>query len=254
MERRLLALLVLPVVAAVGFLPVSAGQVSPAVKGPVPVYAAFDGSGGFDALNGAAGVEAFRMGGGIYGMVTSRADAGVQLMDITEPARPAPVSAIFDDSGGFDALGGAAGVAVYDAGGRTYGMVAAAYDHVVQLMGITNPAHPAPVSVALDYYGFGALYSAAGVDVFGISGLTYGIVTAPFDSGVQIVDVTPSTPNRLDASVRITGHERLAGGDNDLVQITVAITNNGLATPANDDQDGTALSGELHVSLNALRK
>lgn len=239
MERRLLALLVLPAVAAAGLLPVSAGQVSPAVKGPVPVYAAFDGSGGFDALNGAAGVEAFRMGGGTYGMVTSRADAGVQLMDITDPARPAPVSAIFDDSGGFDALGGAAGVAVYDAGGRTYGMVAAAYDHGVQLMDITNPAHPAPVSVALDdSYGFGALYLAAGVDVFGISGLTYGIVTAPFDSGVQIVDVTPSLPNRLDASVRITGHERLAGGDNDLVQITVAITNNGLATPPTTTRTG----------------
>ena len=150
-------------------------------------------------MEGAADVEALRTYGRTYAMVAAADDAGVQIMDVTYPARPAPVSEAFAGSGGFQLLGGAADVKAFHMGGRTYGMVAALND-----------------------------------------------------AGVQIMDVTPPLPLRLDVSANVTGHERISRGSHDFVQITVQITNRGDATLHNDDQDGAALPGELRVSLNAI--
>ena len=174
-------------------------------------------------------------------------------MDVTDPARPAPVSAVFDGSGGFDALYGAADVEVFDTHGRTYAIVAAMYDNGVQIMDVTDPARPAPVSAVFDGSGgFDALKRASDVEVFGMDGRTYAIVAARDDKGVQIMDVTPPLPHYLDVSVEVTGHERLSSGDGDFVQIAVQITNHGSATLYNGNQNGTLSSGGLRVSLNAL--
>ena len=122
-------------------------------------------------------------------------------------------------------------------------------------MDITDPENPAPVSAVFDYSeGFRSLYGAVGVESYGMEDSTYGIVASMADGGVQIMNMTPPSPRHLEASVGITGHERIPYGDNDFVQIAVEITNHGNATLANDNQDGTPLSGELHVSLNALKE
>lgn len=93
---------------------------------------------------------------------------------------------------------------------------------------------------------------AADVKVFHMYGRTYGMAAALNDAGVQIMDVTPPLPLRLDVSVNVTGHERISRGGHDFVQITVHITNRGPTTLYNDDQDGAALPGGPRVSLNAL--
>ncbi|MCE2509241.1 MAG: hypothetical protein J4G04_08130 [Nitrosopumilaceae archaeon] len=178
----------------------AAGQVNPVVGGPAPVSAVFDGSGGFSALGGAYNVEVFEGGGRTYAIVAAWGDDGVQIMDITNPVHPAPVSAVFDGSGGFSALGGATNVAVFEGGGRTYAIVAA----------------------------------GSGED------------------GVQIMDVTPPNPDHLDVAIDITGYERVSHSGNDFVQFTISITNHEFTTLTNDNRDGTARSGEINVSLNAL--
>ncbi len=220
---------------------------------PVPVSAAFDDTGGFGALEGAADVEVFHMYGRTYAVVAAADDDGVQIMDITDPVRPVPASAAFDDTGGFGALEGAADVEVFRTYGRTYAVVAAADDAGVQIMDVTYPARPAPVSEAFTRSGgFQLLGGAADVKVFHMGGRTYGMVAALNDAGVQIMDVTPPLPLRLDVSVNVTGHERISHGSHDFVRITVDVTNRGPTTLYNDDQDGAVLPGELHVSLNAL--
>ncbi len=271
---------------------------------PAPVSAVFDDEGGFSALDRARDVEVFGMHGRTYAIVAALGDDGVQIMDITDPARPAPVSAVFDDEGGFSALGWATDAEVFGMHGRTYAIVASPVDDGVQIMDITDPARPAPVSAAFtpgifnmygakdvdvfvvygwtyaavasrydgvqiiditdpkypapvakasDYdEGFGALKGAYDVGVFGAYGRTYAAVAAMDDNGVQIIDVTPPVPHRLDASVEVTGHERASHGGNDFVQVTAEITNYGPATLINDNRDHAILPGELHVSLNAL--
>ena len=166
---------------------------------PTPVSAVFDGSGGFSALGGAIAVEVFTQGGRTYAIVAAWGDDGVQIMDITNPVYPTPVSAVFDGSGGFSALEYPYDVEVFTQGGRTYAIVAAYYDGV-QIMDITNPIHPSPVSAVFDDSGgFGALYGANDAEVFTQGGRTYAIVAAHGD-GVQIMDITnPIHPSPVSA-------------------------------------------------------
>ena len=144
---------------------------------PVPASAAFDGTGGFEALGGADGVEVFGNGDRTYAIVAAFGDGGVQIMDITNPAQPYPLWAVFDGPE-FPALGGANGVEVFWSGGRAYAIVAARSDGGVQIMDIgsadgladvsadlhvanpagagmpimtiADPIHPAPASAVLD--------------------------------------------------------------------------------------------------------
>ena len=67
----------------------------------------FDGQGGFDALDGASDIEITAISGKIYALVASLEDDAIQIIDITDPAHPLPVVALFDGLGGFDALDGA---------------------------------------------------------------------------------------------------------------------------------------------------
>ena len=168
---------------------------------PSPVSAVFDGSGGFGALNGAWDVEVFSQGGRTYAMVAAASDDGVQIIDITNPIHPSPVSAVFDGSGGFGALGGAIAVEVFTQGGRTYAIVAAVRDDGVQIMDITNTIHPSPVSAVFDGSGgFSALEYPNDVEVFSQGDRTYAIVTALNDDGVQIIDITnPIHPSPVSA-------------------------------------------------------
>ena len=169
---------------------------------PAPVSVAYDGMNGFEALGGAADVEVFGMEGRTYAMVAALHDHGVQVINMTDPANPAPVSAAFDDTGGFEALGGAVDVGVFGAGGRTYAMVAALHDHGVQVIDITDPAHPVPISAAFDgMNGFEALGGAVDVGVFGAGGRTYAMVAALHDHGVQVIDITdPAHPVPISAA------------------------------------------------------
>ena len=101
--------------------------------------------GGFDALGGPTGIAVADISGRTYAVVAGYGDDGVQIMDITNPREPAPVSSVFDGMGGFDALGGPTGIAVAEISGRTYVVVGSTLDSGVQIMDITNPREPAPV-------------------------------------------------------------------------------------------------------------
>ena len=158
---------------------------------PVPVSAAYDDAGGFEALDKPEGVDVFETEDGAYAIVTSGFDDGVQIMDITDPASPVPVSAAYDGEGGFEALGWAAGVAVFEAGGSVYAMVAGWIDNGVQIIDVTDPASPTPVDAIFDNTeGFTALAEPQSVDLFETGGRTYAIVGSWGDVGIQIIEVS----------------------------------------------------------------
>ena len=151
----------------------------------------FDAEDGFDALSGSTGIAVVEISGRTYALVAGMHDDGVQIMDITNPREPAPISSVFDDTDGFDALGGAVDVAVMDSGGRVYALVAGMHDDGVQIMDITNPREPVPISSVFDDTdGFDALNIPADVAVMVVDGRTYAAVTGWGDNGVQIMDVT----------------------------------------------------------------
>jgi hypothetical protein len=173
-------------------------------------------------------------------------------MDITNPAQPVPVSAVFDESEGFSALDGANEVNVFEKEGRTYAIITSGFDNGVQIMDITNPAQPVPVSAVFDESeGFSALDGANEVNVFEKEGRTYAIITSGFDNGVQIMDITPPASDHLEPLIRAiydTTTARLVLLFSDPV-ITVEPGNISLIRDVGDVQNGmVTLSGaELHT-------
>ncbi len=160
---------------------------------PTPVSLMRDDQGGIEALDGAGGVDVFETEGRVYAIVAASDDDGVQIVDMTNPARPVPVSAVFDGQGGFDFLNGAVDVQAFEAGGGVYAIVSAMHDDGVQLINVTDPASPAPVSAALDGMdGFAALNRPLGMDVFETGGSTYVVVASSDDAAIQIIKVSSS--------------------------------------------------------------
>ncbi len=166
---------------------------------PLPVSSVFDGRKGFGALGRANGMETATISGSTYALVASHADSAVQIIEITDPAAPRPVSGVFDGRDGFDALGRANDVEVYEASGRTYALVTSQDDNAVQIIDITDPASPRAVSSVFDEQdGFDALGRANDVEVYEASGRTYALVTSRSDNAVQIIDVTdPASPRAV---------------------------------------------------------
>ncbi len=153
---------------------------------------AVNGTGGFDSIGGSTNAAVFEMGGWTYALAPSAADDGIQLMRINPDGTPvAEGSAKDGDPGGFDALDGADGLAVFKAGGRAYSLIAAQNDDAVQLVRLW-PASVAGVSSPI---GNGS-YSAG----------TMINVTVAFDERVMLQD--PSSPPSLLLSLE--GEDRAA--------------------------------------------
>ena len=139
-------------------------------------------------------VEGFEQGGRAYAIVAASDSNGIQIMDITDPATPLPVSAVFDDTGGFATLNGPGDVEVFEQGGRAYAIVTSWQDNGVQIMDITDPAAPSPVSAVFgDPYGFITMHGLEVVEVFESEGRAYAVVTGGI--GTHTIDITqPAVP------------------------------------------------------------
>ena len=150
-----------------------------------------DGANSFDELDGAWGVDTFTIDSSTYAIVASKADNGVQIIDISIPTAIVAKDAETDGVNGFDELDGAHGVKTYTIGSSTYAIVVSRDDNGVQIIDITNPS----VIVAKDSETDGAnsfdeLDGADDVSTFVIGSSTYAIVVSRDDDGVQIIDIT----------------------------------------------------------------
>ena len=156
-------------------------------ESPTPAASILDDTDGFEALGGARDFVLTTMNDRTYGVVAGYSDDAVQIIDITVPYNPTPISAIFDDTDGFEALGGASGIDIVTISEYTYLIVASKSDGAVQIVNITDPAHPKPISAIFDDTdGFEALGGASGVDCHD----TYCLITANWDDAVQILNIT----------------------------------------------------------------
>ena len=110
-----------------------------------------DGAGGvFDEYRGATGITTVKIDGFMYALVATILDDGVQIINISNPARPTAVSSVTengnDGAGGtFDELDGASDIATVTIGESTYALVASFSDNGVQIIDISIPAAPTAV-------------------------------------------------------------------------------------------------------------
>ena len=157
---------------------------------PFPVIGLSDDSGGFTHLAGAHGIAITQISNRIYAVVASLDDDGIQIIDMTDPANPVPVTGVRDGDDGFYRLDGASSVTITEISGRTYAVVTSLWDDAVHIIDMTDPANPVPVAdLASGHYWFTDMLHAYDVEVTEISGRTYAVV-ATWDSGVHIIDMT----------------------------------------------------------------
>ena len=149
-------------------------------------------------LNGPSGIATFESGGSTYAAVAAYHD-GVQILNITDPSNVTAAGSI----GNTDALvlGGARGIAVFESGGSTYAAVAAYDDNGVQILDITDPSNVTAAD-SIGNTGTLELDGAWGIATFESGGSTYAAVTAYYDNGVQILDITD--PSNVTAADSIT--------------------------------------------------
>ena len=97
-----------------------------------------------DNLIDAKSVTTTTLGSSTYALVASSFTSGsskngVQILDITTPGTPTPVSNILDGAGGYDRLLGAYSITTTTIDSSTYALVAAQKDNDVQIMSL-NPS------------------------------------------------------------------------------------------------------------------
>lgn len=161
---------------------------------PLAVSAAYARMDNFKALRGASDVEIVTISDTHYAVVAGT--NAIQIIDVSDPHNLVPVSSMFDNVDGFDALRGVSDMVIVELSGDIYCITASRGDDAIQVIDITNPYRPKPVGVAYDdEEGFEGLGGARGIDVITVRERLYAAVAGYDDDAVQIVDlVNPQQP------------------------------------------------------------
>ena len=150
-----------------------------------------DGVDNFTELDGANSIAITTIGSSTYALVASIFDDGVQIIDITTPSSPTAVSNVTDGLDGYTTLDYARSITTATINSSTYALVVSSLDHGVQIINITDPYKPTPASnVINDLDGFTTLTSPNYITTITTGSLTYALVTAFADDGVQIINIT----------------------------------------------------------------
>ena len=157
---------------------------------PIAAKSITDGQGGFTTLDNVRHITTATIGSSTYALVASFDDDGVQIIDITDPYTPIAASNVTDGSGGYDELDGAISITIITIDSSTYALVASNSDHGVQIIDITNPYQPTPVSsISDDVGGYTELAGVNFITTTTIGSLPYAITTSSSDAGVQFINL-----------------------------------------------------------------
>jgi len=131
------------------------------------------------------GVAIATIDGKTYAVVVGD-DDGIAIIDISTPGSPTYVSEIEDDAD--KELDYGRDVEVATINGRTYAFVAAYEDDALAVIDITDPTNPSYVNEMEDDADK-VLDGAKGVVITTIDGVTYAVVTAYDDDGIEIIRI-----------------------------------------------------------------
>lgn len=173
-------------------------------RSPVPAYLIRDGQDGF-TLDGPIGIEAGVISGRPYALLAGLWSDSVQVVDMSNPAEPLPVSLIQDGRGGFEDLSGVIEVELVHISGIPYAVVVAQSDEAVHVVSLEDPSDPMPVTVIRDSQDGFDLVSLQGIEIVSTGDGILLVVCSYEDNAVQIIDITePATPVAVS---QVTGGE-----------------------------------------------
>ena len=147
-----------------------------------------NGNDGFTTLGGARAARIVNYGTAMTVAIVAaaRPENGVQLINVTDPAHPTPLSACRHGEAGFLAVGGANDIEVFTIGRRSYAATVSWAMSAVQLIDITKPTRPLAVSSVFDGAdGFAGLASPQSLVTFIQGHRTYILVAGFLDEGAR---------------------------------------------------------------------
>ena len=154
-----------------------------------------DGQGGFDHLDTVQYLDAVNHGDHTFLVATSYFDNGMQLVDMTNPRSPEPLSSATQGQDGFDALIGPTDVSLASHGNSIHVAVADYFGNGIQIAQIKDLSLKAASSLSVGIQESLPLADSTGVRSATIYGKTYALTTSPAQNAVQITDITdPRVP------------------------------------------------------------
>ena len=151
-------------------------------------------------LNGAYGITTFKSGTDTYAAVAANLDAGVQILNITDPLNIIPAGSITGDGTNTDSLelNGARGITTFKSGTDTYAAVTGYTDDGIQILNITDP-YNITAAYSIKDGGALALDAISPIITFNSTGGTY-IATAELNT-IQILNITDLSNITLAGSI-----------------------------------------------------
>ena len=188
---------------------------------PVQIHAIKDG---IDlALSSATGIELVQINTRTYALVVSNNDDAMQIIDITHPQLPFPVSTVQKSGTEYSGLSGPHYVAALQVEGATYAFVTSPSIDSVQVIDITNPSQPSPVAVLQNGTEFMHLDFPLYIESVHTDDAAYALVGARHSNGIEIIklgyDITTQTPFSITSNNANNSYAK--EGDTVSIQITV---------------------------------
>ena len=145
-------------------------------------------------LGGITHVTPIKMDNSTYILTAARSSNSVGIIDIGNPKMPEQVALLEDDIN--LALKSANSIEIISINGRTYALVASPGDNAMQIIDVTHPASPFPVSAARHGAEYPALLKPHDVTAIKVENSTYALLSAINDNSIQIIDITnPQSPH-----------------------------------------------------------
>ena len=179
---------------------------------PSPIAAVFDGENSYN-IGGAHQIKATTIESGTYAVVTSTYGDAITIIDITNPSSPVIASQITDGQDMFEDITSPQYLDIVLKDGHVFVIITSYYDASVNVIDITNPNSPIPVSSAIhDTDGFDML-GPMDISVEAYNGEIYAAVAAYFGNSLQVIDMSDlSAPkpyslisSGIDSSVALYG-------------------------------------------------
>ena len=188
---------------------------------PVQIHAIKDG---IDlALSSATGIELVQINTRTYALVVSNNDHAMQIIDITHPQLPFPVSTVQRSGTEYSGLSSPHYVTALQVEDATYAFVTSPSIDSVQVIDITNPSQPNPVAVLQNGTEYMHLDNPLYIESVHTDDAAYALVGARDSNGIEIIKL--GYENTSQTSFSITSNNAnnsyAKAGDTVSIQITV---------------------------------
>ena len=188
---------------------------------PVQIHAIKDGIG--LALSSATGIELVEINTRTYALVASSLDNAIQIIDITHPQLPFPVSTVQKSGTEYTGLTGPHYIAALQVEGATYAFVTSPSTNSTQVIDITNPSQPNPVTVLQNGTEYTHLVTPLYIESIHTDDAAYALVGARGSDGIQIIKLgyekTTLSPFSITSNNANSSYAK--AGDTVSIQITV---------------------------------